>query len=278
MQKTTDIEELKKISNEIRSDVIKMVANAASGHAGGPLGLADIFAVLYFNVLNHDPKNPMWKDRDRLILSNGHVCAVRYAAMAESGYFKKDELMTFRKLHTRLQGHPSRLDFPEMESSTGSLAQGLSVAIGMALAAKLDKKEYRIYCSLGDGECEEGQIWEAAMAASHYKLDNLIAFVDRNYLQISGDTEDIIGLDPLHEKFKAFGWNVLNANGHELEQIMNAFEEAKKTKEKPTVIIFRTMMGKGVSFMENKHEWHGKPPTKEQAEIALKELSKNEKI
>lgn len=276
MEKITDIGKLKKIANEIRIDVIKMVADAASGHPGGPLGLADIFAVLYFNVLNHDPKKPMWKDRDRLILSNGHVCAVRYAAMAESGFFKKQELMTFRKLHSRLQGHPSRADFPEMESSTGSLGQGLSVAIGMALAAKVDKKEYNVYCSLGDGECEEGQIWEAAMAASHYKLDNIIAFVDRNYLQISGDTEDIISLDPLHEKFKAFGWNVLNANGHDFKEIIKSFEEAKNSKDKPAVIIFKTRMGKGVSFMENKAEWHGKAPTKEQAEIALKELSKNE--
>ena len=274
MEKLTVVKQLKLKANDIRRDIIQMVTAAQSGHPGGPLGLADIYACLYFNTLNHDPQKPLWKDRDRLILSNGHVCPVRYAAMAEAGYFPTEELLTLRKIGSRLQGHPSRVDLPSLESSNASLGQGLGIAVGMALSARLDKRGNFVFCSLSDGECEEGSTWEAAMFAAKYKLGNLIAFVDRNKKQIDGDTESIMPLEPFADKWKAHNWHVIEADGHDFGQILSSFEQAKKNRDggRPTVIIFKTVMGKGVSFMEDKFEWHGKPPSPEQGEQALKEI------
>ena len=274
MEKLTVVKQLKLKANDIRRDIIQMVTAAQSGHPGGPLGLADIFTCLYFNTLNHDPQKPLWKDRDRLILSNGHVCPVRYAAMAEAGYFPTEELLTLRKIGSRLQGHPSRVDLPSLESSNASLGQGLGIAVGMALSARLDKRGNFVFCSLSDGECEEGSTWEAAMFAAKYKLGNLIAFVDRNKKQIDGDTESIMPLEPFSDKWKAHNWCVIEADGHDFKQILSSFEQAKKNRDggRPTVIIFKTVMGKGVSFMEDKFEWHGKPPSLEQGEQALKEI------
>ncbi len=272
MNKINDLKDLMIIANSIRHDIIQMVATAQSGHPGGPLGLADIFSCLYFNIMNHDPKRPDWEDRDRLILSNGHVCAVRYAAMARAGYFPIEELLTFRQLGTRLQGHPSTIHFPALEMSSGSLGQGLSNATGLALAAKMDKKKYTIYVCMSDGECQEGMSWEAAMSAAHWGLSNLVAFVDRNFIQIDGETEDIMALEPLGKKFESFGWHVIEADGHCYESIINSFHRAKAEKEKPTVIIFRTIIGRGVSFMEDTNVYHGKPPSPELAEKALREL------
>ncbi|HNF27435.1 MAG TPA: transketolase [Leptospiraceae bacterium] len=267
-----NVNELKTKAQEIRREIIKMVGNAKSGHPGGPLGLADIYSALYFKVLNHDPKNPEKEDRDRLILSNGHVCAVRYAAMALSGYFAVQELSTFRALGSRLQGHPSTRYLPGVESSSGSLGQGLSVATGIALGAKMQKKNYKVYTCISDGECGEGMTWEAAQSAVHFKLNNLIAFMDRNFIQIDGFTEDIMRLEPLGKKFEMFGWNLIEADGHDMNAILDAFEQAKAKTEGPTLIVFRTVLGKGVSFMENKPEWHGTPPNAEQMEKALQEI------
>lgn len=269
-----DIKELQMQAREIRKHTIKMVANAASGHPGGPMGLADIFSALYFSVLHHEPKNPAKEDRDRLILSNGHACAVRYAAMALSGYFPVEELQTFRKLGSRLQGHPSIKHLDGLESSSGSLGQGLSIAVGIALGAKLQGKDYSVYACISDGECGEGMTWEAAQSAVHYQLNNLIVFMDRNYIQIDGNTEDVMKLDPLNKKFESFGWNVVDADGHDFEQILQSFQKAKSFSEGPTMILFRTVLGKGVSFMENNPNWHGNPPNAEQAAQALQELDK----
>jgi transketolase len=270
-----NLTELKVKAREIRKEVIKMVHSANSGHPGGPLGLADIFSALYFHVLNHEPSNPTKEDRDRLILSNGHVCAVRYAAMALSGYFEISELSTFRKLNSRLQGHPSTQYLPSVESSSGSLGQGLSVSVGLALGARIQNKKYKIYTCISDGECGEGMTWEAAQSAVHYKLDNMIVFMDRNFIQIDGNTEEVMRLEPLGEKFKVFGWNVMEADGHNMQDILDAFSKAKTHSGSPTLIVFRTTLGKGVSFMENKPEWHGSPPNKEQAEKAILELDSN---
>lgn len=272
MNEMNEIQKLQEFANDIRVQVIQMVAHAKSGHPGGPLGLADIYSVLYNKVLNHDPKNPSWEERDRLILSNGHVCAVRYASMALSGYFPIDELKTFRALGSRLQGHPSTRYLPGVESSSGSLGQGLSVAVGLSLSAKLMKKDYKIYACISDGECGEGMTWEAAQSAAHYGADNLIAFMDKNGIQIDGFTKDVMKLEPLSEKFKSFGWNVLEANGHDVPAILNAFEEAKKKQVGPTIILFDTILGKGVSFMENQPGWHGTFPNEEQTAQALEEL------
>lgn len=269
MEEITEIEELAK---NIRVEVIKMVTAAKSGHPGGPLGLADIYAVLYKKIMNHDPSNPEWEKRDRLILSNGHVCAVRYAAMGLTGYFPKEELLTFRKINSRLQGHPSTRYMTGIESSSGSLGQGLSVSVGLALGAKLKKESHKIYACISDGECGEGMTWEAAQSAVHYKLDNLIAFMDRNFIQIDGNTEDVMRLEPLGKKFETFGWNLIEADGHNIPDIIQAFEKAKETKNGPTLIVFKTVLGKGVSFMENQAKWHGTPPSQEQEAEALKEL------
>ncbi|MBU2100640.1 transketolase [Candidatus Micrarchaeota archaeon] len=277
MQKITEIKELKLKANDIRKDVIEMLAEAKSGHSAGSLGMADIFSVLYFNVLNHDPKNTKWKERDRLILSHGHVCPVRYAAMAEAGFFPLKELKTLRKLGSRLQGHPHNLDLPGIENTAGPLGQGISVATGIALAAKMDKKDIKVYCLMGDGEINEGQPWEAFMFGAKNKLDNLIVLIDRNFIQIDGNTEEIMPLDPLNKKFEAFNFHVIELNGNDVKELLEGFEKAKRVQGKPVVIIANTVPGKGVSFMEGKSEWHGKAPNKEEAVKALEELNEIEK-
>lgn len=263
---------LEQKANDIRSSIIEMLLEAGSGHSAGPLGMADIFTALYFHILKHDPKNPLWEERDRLILSNGHICPVLYAALAHSGYFPVEELKTLRKFGSRLQGHPHRTKLPGLETSSGPLGSGLSQAVGMALSARMDKKNNFFYCILGDGEQDAGQVWEAIMLAGRERLWNLIAITDRNNIQIDGFTEDILPLEPLREKYESFGWHVIDIDGHNLESIVNAVEEGKAFFAKPTMIIAHTIPGKGVDFMERKYEWHGKPPNKEEAEIALKEL------
>lgn len=268
----TDYRKLEEKANLIRQDIIKMLLAAGSGHSGGPLGMADIFSALYFNILNHDPAKPDWKDRDRLILSNGHICPVRYATMAHAGYFPITELKTLRKLGSRLQGHPHRGALPGIETTSGPLGSGLSQAIGLALAGRIDGAKWRVICLMSDGEQEEGNTWEAAMLAGKYKLNNLTALMDRNNIQIDGFTEDIMPLEPLREKYEAFNWHVIEIDGHNMEEIIDAFSQAKAIFEKPTLIIAHTIPGKGVDFMENKFEWHGKPPNKEEAEEALKQL------
>ena len=274
------IKELKLIANTIRKDIIKMLAHAGSGHTAGALGMADIFAVLYFRILNHKPRNANWKNRDRVIVSNGHICPVWYATLANAGYFSKDELLKLRKINSKLQGHPHLNTLPGIENTGGPLGQGISFACGVAFAGKLDKKDYMVYCSLGDGEIEEGQVWEAMLFAAKYKLDNLCAFIDRNYIQIDGNTEDVMPLGDVSRKVKEFGWNVIEINGHDYKQIINAFETAKKArgKGKPVMIIANTIPGKDVSFIEGRYEWHGKPPNKEQAVKALEELDKIEQL
>lgn len=264
---------LQETANTIRQDIVKMVAEASSGHPGGSLSATDIVTVLYFNEMNIDPKNPDDPNRDRFVLSKGHASPVLYGALAEKGYFPKEELMTFRKLNSRLQGHPSKKSLPGVDMSTGSLGQGLSAANGMALAAKLDNKDYRVYAILGDGEIQEGMIWEAAMSASHFKLDNLTAFLDYNHLQIDGRVEDVMNPAPVDDKFRAFGWHVIIIDGHDFNQIDDAIQEAKRTKGKPTMIIANTVKGKGISFMENQVGWHGTAPNKEQLQQALDELN-----
>lgn len=274
-KKITSTEDLRRISKEIRENVLISLAEAGSGHTGGSLGLADIFTTLYFNILNHDPDNPDWEDRDRLILSIGHVAPVHYATLAIAGYFPKEELLTLRKLGSRLQGHPGREHgLPGLELSAGSLGQGLSVAVGMALAGKIDNKKWRVYSIHGDGELQEGSIWEAAMSASNYNLNNLISIIDRNDLQIDGKTSDVMQLEPLADKWKSFGWNVLECNGHDHYDIIEKINQAKECKGKPTVIIAKTIMGKGVKSIENNHLWHGKTPLKEQLKDFLIQLEK----
>lgn len=263
---------LEEKANHIRELIIKSLLEAGSGHSAGPMGMADIFASFYFHILNHDPKNPDLPDRDRLILSNGHICPVRYAAMALSGYFPTEELMTLRKINSRLQGHPHRKALPGLETTSGPLGEGLSQAIGIALAAKLDKKEYYIYCLTSDGEHQEGNIWEAAMFAGKLKLNNLIQVIDRNNIQIDGFTEKVMPLEPLREKYEAFGWHVLEVDGNNIRAFIEAVGEAQAIYEKPTVIIAHTIPGQGVDFMEKDYRWHGKTPDKEQAREALKEL------
>lgn len=268
-----DIEQLKIRARKIRYDIIKMIAEAGSGHPGGSLSSADLMTVLYFGQLRHRPQEPSWPDRDRFVLSKGHCAPVLYACLAESGYFPIEQLLTLRKLGSCLQGHPSCTDLPGVEVSTGSLGMGLSVAVGMALGARLDQKDTRIYCLLGDGETQEGQIWEAAMSAGHYHLDNLCAILDNNGLQIDGRVEDVMNISPIVDKWRAFNWHTIEIDGHDFAQILAAYEQAEKGKGKPTLIIAHTIKGKGVSFMENKEEWHGKAPSKELTEKALKELA-----
>ena len=267
-----DIRKLELKADEIRIDIIKMLVEAGSGHSAGPLGMADIFTALYFNILNHDPKKPDWPERDRLILSNGHICPVRYAAMAHAGYFPISELKTLRKLGTRLQGHPHRIALPGIETTSGPLGSGLSQSVGLALAGRIDNAKWRVICLMSDGEQDAGNTWEAAMLAGKNKLHNLTALIDRNNIQIDGFTEDIMPLENLRAKYEAFNWHVLEIDGHNFEQIIGAFGEAKAIFEKPTVIIAHTIPGKGVDFMENKYEWHGKPPNIEEAKKALHEL------
>ena len=268
-----NVEELKEISKKIRYNIVKMIGLAKSGHPGGSLSATDIVVSLYYNIMNHDPKNPNKEDRDRFVLSKGHACPVVYAVLAELGYFDKEELWKLRKTEALLQGHPS-IKIPGIEANTGSLGHGISVAVGMALGCKLDKLNNHVYVLLGDGECQEGQVWEAAMAACHYKLDNLIGFVDRNKLQIDGCTEDVMCLGDVKEKFKAFGWDVFEIDGHDYIQIIKTVEKAKSMKNgKPKMIVANTIKGKGVSFMENNVGFHGKAPNDEELEKALNELS-----
>ena len=268
-----DIEELKQKAKEIRKDIIEAVYNAKSGHPGGSLSIADILAVLYFKELRIDEKNPKWEDRDRVILSKGHCSPALYAALAERGFFEKEKLKSFRKLNSNLQGHPDLNKVPGVDMTSGSLGQGMSVANGMAIAGKMDNKDYRVYTILGDGEIEEGQVWEAAMTANKYKLDNLCVIVDNNNLQIDGTIEEVMSSYPIDEKFKSFGFNVINIDGNDIEQIINAFDEAKQVKEKPTCIVAKTIKGKGVFFMENKVEWHGKAPSEEEYVQAMEDLA-----
>ena len=265
-------EDLAKIANQIRIDIIKETNAAGSGHPGGSLSATDILTVLYFDKMNIDPDNPRDPNRDRFVLSKGHIAPGLYATLAERGFFPVEDLLTLRKIDSHLQGHPNMNDTPGVDMSTGSLGQGLSVANGMALAGKLDGKDYYVYVIMGDGEIQEGQIWEAAMSAGHYHLDNLIAFVDHNGLQIDGKNEDVMNVNPIGDKFAAFGWNVIAIDGHDLEAISNAVDAAKAQTGKPTVIVAETTKGKGVSFMENQVGWHGTAPNAEQAAQALAEL------
>ena len=270
--KITKVEGLANIANDIRIEIIEQVYNANSGHPGGSLSCADILAVLYFNQMNIDSENPKAKGRDRFVLSKGHCAPALYATLARKGYFDKELLKGFRKVESNLQGHPDMKKVPGVDMSTGSLGQGLSAAVGMAIGSKMEHEGYRVYCLLGDGELEEGQVWEAAMSASKNKLDNLCAIVDYNTLQIDGNVEEVAGLIDIKEKFESFGFNVIEVNGHDIEALIHAFNSAKHQKDMPSVIIARTIKGKGVSFMEGKAEWHGKAPNQEQYEEAINEL------
>ena len=272
----TKVKELELIANRLRQHVIKMVAYAGSGHQGGSLGMADIFAVLYFHELHHNPKNPDFSDRDRLILSNGHICPIRYAAMAEAGYFPVEELMTLRQFGARLQGHPERLKLPGSETTSGPLGSGLAQACGIAYAAKMDAKKFRVYALTSDGEHEAGLHWEAILFAGKNRLDNLTCIIDRNNIQIDGKTEDIMPLEPLRAKYEAFNWHVVECAGNNIADVVRAIEEAKAIFQKPTVIIAHNIPGRGVSFMENNYLWHSQPFKPGQAEQALKELKEIE--
>ena len=267
-----DLEGLKRLALTIRKDIVRMTTAAGSGHPSTSLSAVEIMTALFFNVLRHDPSNPNWPERDRFILSKGHGAPVLYSVMARSGYFPTDRLMTLRKLDSPLQGHPERQRVGGVEASTGSLGQGLSIGIGMALSAGVDHKNYRVYVLTGDGEIDEGQVWEAAMFAAHHKIDNLTAIVDRNGQQQDGWVKDILNTEPLVEKWRSFGWHVIDINGHDLQQVLKAFEESRAIKGQPTVIIARTVKGKGVSILENNTNFHGVPLTPEQMEQALKEL------
>jgi transketolase len=266
------ISELETIAKKIRLHSIQMIYQAGSGHPGGSLSSADVLAALYFHIMKHDPKRPDWPDRDRFVLSKGHAAPALYAVLAMSGYFPVEELSSLRKMGSRLQGHPCMQKTPGVEMSTGSLGHGLAAGNGMALAAKLDRKLYRIYVIVGDGEMDVGETWEAAMLASHYKLDNITVYLDRNKLQLDGPTEKIMSVEPLPEKWKAFGWHVVEIDGHDMRQILDACDKAKEVKGKPTMIIAHTVKGKGVSFMENALSFHGKAPNDEETRKALKEL------
>ena len=278
-EKLKDLEEK---ANKIRQLIIETLVEAGSGHSAGPLGMADIFTAFYFHILNHDPKNPSWEDRDRLILSNGHICPVRYVAMALAGYFPVEELKTLRKLNSRLQGHPHRAALPGVETTSGPLGEGISQSIGMALAARLNNKKYHIYCIASDGEQQEGNTWEAVMFAAKYKINNLTLVIDRNNIQIDGFTENVMPLESLKAKYEAFNWEVLEVDGNNIRAFIDAIREARAVFEKPTVIIAHTIPGLGVDFMENRFEWHGMPPDTqevkgappkgEQAKKALEEL------
>ncbi len=273
------VKELELTANKIRQDIIKMLVAAGAGHSAGPLGMADIFTALYFNVLKHDPKKPDWPDRDRLILSNGHICPVRYVAMHHAGYdITKEELLTFRKIGSRLEGHPSVKRIPALETTSGPLGEGTSVASGIALGAKIDKREndFHVWCLVSDAEQQEGMTWEGAMLAGKYRLSNLTVIIDRNNIQIDGVTEDIMPLEPLREKYESFGWHVMEMNGHDMREIVSTLEEAKAIQEKPVFVIANTIPGKGVDFMENDYGWHGIPPDEKQAKEALTQLEKKE--
>lgn len=271
-----DILNLKRISNNVRKSIVEEVYSAQSGHSGGALSCADILTVLYFNQMNIDPEKKDDLNRDRLVLSKGHASAALYAVLAERGYFSKDELKGFRKLGSMLQGHPDMKHIPGVDMTAGSLGQGLSVANGMAISSKLDERGFRVYCIVGDGEIEEGQIWEAAMASAHYKLDNLCLVVDNNNLQIDGKVSDVMSVYPLKEKFEAFGFEVFEVDGNDIDELITVFDKAKTVKGKPTAIIAKTIKGKGVSFMEDKADWHGKAPNDEEYKTAIEDLSAND--
>ncbi len=274
MLEKMNIKELTKKAVEIRKGIIEAVYCAQSGHPGGSLSIADILTVLYFHEMKIKPEEPNWEDRDRLVLSKGHCSPALYSCLANKGYFPVEDLKTFRKIDSYLQGHPDRNKIPGVDMTTGSLGQGLSAANGMAIAGKMDKKDYRVYCILGDGEIEEGQIWEAAMTSSKYKLDNLCVIVDNNNLQIDGTIEEVMSSYPIDEKFKSFGFEIIKIDGHDIEEIIKAFEMSRNIKEKPTCIIAKTIKGKGISYMENQVGWHGKAPNEEQYKEAIKELEK----
>ncbi|HLC52288.1 MAG TPA: transketolase [Candidatus Nanoarchaeia archaeon] len=286
MKRLIKINELQWMANIIREDTMTSLNAAKSGHSGGPLGMADIFTVLYFNVLKHNPKKPDWPGRDRLVLSNGHICPVMYAAMANAGYFPKSELLTLRKLHTRLQGHPHRQALPGLETTSGPLGSGLSQAAGMAYGLRLDNRKNTVWCLTSDGEHDEGNTWEAVLFAAKHKLDNLIVILDRNYIQIDGNTEEVMPLDPLDKKYKAFNWNVKEINGNDMKLILKTLKAAKNNKGKPLMIIANTLPGKGVSYMEGDYRWHGSPPggamtersppKEKQYEIAIQQLHEME--
>ena len=279
-----EIKQIEAKAYDIRRTIIEMLAEARSGHTAGPLGMADIFAALYFHVLKHDPKNPDWEERDRLILSNGHICPVRYAAMAHAGYFSVEECLTLRKFGSRLQGHPERDMLPGVETTSGPLGSGISQAAGYAYAARMDGRKFHVYCATSDGEHEEGNTWEGAMFAGKYRLTNLTAIMDRNNIQIDGDTEDVMPLEPLADKYRAFNWHVIEIDGHNITQFIAACDEAKSIREKPTMILAHTTPGKGVPSIENDYRWPGAPPGKgptdkipadKQKETFLQELEAN---
>src|SRR3990167_5764572 len=276
-----DVKKIERKALAIRETIIEMLAVAGSGHTAGPLDMSDIFAALYFHVLKHDPKNPDWAERDRLFLSNGHICPVRYSAMAHAGYFPVEECMTLRKFGSRLQGHPERDMLPGVETTSGPLGSGISQAAGYAYAARMDNKKFRVFCAMSDGEQEEGNTWEAAMFAGKYRLSNLTAIMDRNNIQIDCNTEDVMPLEPLADKYRAFNWHVIEVDGHNIREFVDACEESKSIKEKPTLILAHTTPGKGVPSIENDYRWHGAPPAKgptdkipadKQKEVFLQEL------
>jgi transketolase len=273
MTKITKVEELQSIAKKIRRDIIQMIGAAKSGHPGGSLSAVEILVTLFYDVMRHDPKNPAWPERDRFLLSKGHAAPVLYSVMAELGYTPADQLNTLRKLGSIYQGHPDRRFIPALEGSTGSLGLGLSLGIGMALAARLDNSPTRVYVVLGDGEIQEGQVWESAMFAPFHKLDNIVAIVDYNHIQLDGFVKDILDLEPLTDKWKAFGWHVIDVDGHDVAALQRAFAEASATKGQPTALIAHTIKGKGVSFMENNPKFHGTAPTPSETEAALKELA-----
>lgn len=264
--------ELSLMANTIRQDIIRMLMPAASGHTAGPLGMADIFSALFFSEMKYDPKKPDWAERDRFVLSNGHICPVLYATMARAGYFPIEETLNLRKIGSRFQGHPSRHWMPQIENSSGPLGEGLAIASGMALAGKLDKANWRVYCATSDGEHQEGSTWEAVMLAAKYKLDNLVAICDRNYIQIDGETEDIMPLGDMAEKYRAFGWHAITIDGHDFAAIRSALGEARETKGKPTMIIANTVPGRGVAAFERNYKWHGVAPKQDEGVKALAEL------
>ncbi len=286
------LKELKLKANEARQLLIGALdaarENSGAGHTGGPLGMADIFTTLYFYVMNHKPKNPDWEDRDRLILSNGHICPIRYVSMAQSGYFPVEELKTLRKIGTRLQGHPHRTALPGVENTSGPLGEGISQAAGIALAGRLDKKDYKVYCLTSDGEHQEGNIWEAVMFAAKLKLNNLIQIIDFNNIQIDGNVEDIMPLEPFRAKYEAFNWHVIDVDGNDIKAFVDAITEAQNVKDKPVIIIAHTIPGKGVSYMEGNYKWHGMPPglkdvdgappKAEQVKVAMEELKAEEDL
>lgn len=263
---------LESTAERIRETIIKMLVAAGSGHTAGPLGMADIFTAFYFSILKHDPKKPLWEERDRLVLSNGHIAPVLYATLAHAGYFPVEECLTLRQFGSRLQGHPERARLPGLETTSGPLGEGLSQASGMAYAFRMDGKKQRVYCLMSDGEQEEGNVWEAAMFAAKYKLSNLTAVIDRNNIQIDGMTEDVMPLEPLADKYRAFNWHVIDVGGNDIRAFLSAVEEAKAIYEKPTLIIAHTIPGKGVPEIEFDYHWHGKPPTKEEGKRFIKEI------